>query len=47
MKHLHLFVEPDAYTKKLQVMVEDFVSEYAKAWETAKSLKEETEEPIL
>ena len=44
MKPLHLFVEPDAYTRKLQTCVEDFVSEYAKAWEIAKTFREETEE---
>lgn len=41
MKPLHLFIDPDAYTAKLQAMVEDFVSEYSKAWELAKSFREE------
>jgi hypothetical protein len=44
MRPLHLFVEPDAYTLKLQAYVEDFVSEYAKAWEIAKTFREQTEE---
>ena len=47
MRPLHLFIEPDSYTRKLQTVVEDFVSEYAKAWETAKSFREETEEEGL
>lgn len=41
MKPLHLFVEPDAYTSKLQAMVEDFVSEYSAMWMLAKSFREE------
>lgn len=41
MKPLHLFIEPDAYTKTLQAIVEDFVSEYAAMWEMAKSMREE------
>jgi hypothetical protein len=41
MKPLHLFVEPDGYTAKLQAMVEDFVSEYSAMWNLAKSFRED------
>ena len=40
MKPLHLFVEPDAYTAKLQAMVEEFVSEYSAMWTLAKEFRE-------
>jgi len=41
MKPLHLFIEPDDYTKRLQTMVEEFVSEYSAMWNLAKSFREE------
>ena len=41
MKPLHLFIEPDAYTEKLQVMVEDFLIECSKLWKAATSFREE------
>jgi hypothetical protein len=43
MKPLHLFIEPDDYTTKLQVMVEDFVSEYSAMWNMAKSFREDAQ----
>jgi hypothetical protein len=43
MKPLHLFIEPDDYTAKLQVMVEDFVSEYSAMWNMAKSFREDAQ----
>ena len=46
MKPLHLFVEPDAYTGRLQAMVEDFVSEYSATWTIAKQYREEAEEIV-
>jgi len=41
MKPMRLFIEPDAYTTKLQSMVEDFVSEYSAVWTRAKDFREE------
>jgi len=41
MKPLHLFIEPDAYTVKLEAMVEEFVSEYSAMWTLAKSFRED------
>jgi hypothetical protein len=43
MKPLHLFIEPDDYTAKLQAMVEDFVSEYSAMWNMAKSFREDAQ----
>ena len=40
MRPHHLFVEPDAYTAKLQAMVEEFVSEYSAMWTLAKEFRE-------
>lgn len=42
MKPLHLFIEPDAYTERLRIMVDDFVSEYSALWILAAKFKEES-----
>jgi hypothetical protein len=46
MKPLHLYVEPDDYTAKLEEMVEDFVADYSAAWSVAKQFRQ-VEEPAL
>jgi len=45
MKPFHLKIEPDDYTRKLEAMVDDFVSEYAKKWEQVKGFREEIGAP--
>jgi putative phage-type endonuclease len=40
MKPLHLEIEPDDYTDKLQNMVDDFVMEYSAKWEKVKQYRE-------